>query len=145
YGLEDEKAGVVIQAGARAVLAQEVRNARGGHYAFTVTASGAGSSPDEWEKTFLANMTCRLVLFRFRDTGKDPRSVEELASAEFRPSFGKAGTFKVARFLGSTAPGANFSIGNGLGVAVVVEKKTAARLTVPGGEPRSAALRVHSV
>jgi len=34
-------------------------------------------------------MTCRLVLFRFQNINKDSRTVSELASAEFRPSFGK--------------------------------------------------------
>ena len=119
----DEKSDAVVEAGSRVLLAQEIRNARGGHYTFTVKATGVGSSIEEFEKSFLANMTCRLILFRFRDTKKDARTVEELASAEFRPSFGKTETFKVDRFLGSKVPGANFPIGNGLGVAVVVEKK----------------------
>jgi hypothetical protein len=144
YGLENEHAGSTIEAGTRAVLAQEVRNARGGHYTFTVKVTGEGS-PDEFDKTFLPHFTCRLVLFRLRDTNKDPREVEELAAAEFRPAHGKTETFQVDRFLGSTIPGANFPIGNGLGVAVVVERKTPGRLTMPGNEPHRAALRVHSV
>jgi hypothetical protein len=141
-GLADEKEGQVVEAGARAILAQEIRNARGGHYTFTVTAAGFGSSPDEWDKTFRAHMTCRLVLFRFKDTKKDPRDVTELASAEFRPSFGKTEAFEVSRFLASTVPGANFAIGNGLGVAVIVEKKTPGSLTTGG---HLAALRIQSV
>ena len=60
------------------------------------------------------------MLFRFRDATKDVRAVDELAAAEFRPSFGAPSAFRVERFLASTAPGANFAIGNGLGVAVVV-------------------------
>jgi hypothetical protein len=145
YGLEDASAGAVIQAGSRALLAQEIRNARGGHYIFTVTVAGVGSSRDEFEQSFLANVTCRLVLFRFRDTNKDARAAQELASAEFRPSFGKAEAFKVDKFLGSTVPGANFPIGNGLGVAVVVEKKTTGSLTLAKGESHRAALHVESV
>ena len=73
---------------------------------------------------FLARCTCRLVLFRYADTGKDPRRVQVLASAPFRPEFGdaaSAGTFSLERFLGSTQAQVNFAIGNGLGVAVVVE------------------------
>lgn len=145
YGLEDEKAGALLEAGARALLAQEIRNARGGHFTFTVKVAGVGSSRDEFEKSFLDNLTCRLVLFRFRDTKKDPRTAEELGSAEFRPSFGKTETFKVDKFLGSKIPGANFPIGNGLGVAVVVEKKTPGSLTLPKDEPHRAAIRVESV
>jgi hypothetical protein len=144
YGLE-EKSGPVIEAGARALLAQEIRNARGGHYTFAVKVAGIGSSRDEFEKSFLNNFTCRLVLFRFRDTNKDIRAAQELASAEFRPSFGKTETFEVDKFLGSAVPGANFPIGNGLGVAVVVEKRTAGALTLPKNEPHRAALRVDSV
>ncbi len=144
YGLEDVIAGAALDAGARAVLAQEVRSARGGHYTFTIRAAGVGSSRDEFEKTFLANFACRLVLFRFTDMNKDVRAVSELGSAEFRPSFGTTATFKVDKFLGSTVPGANFSIGNGLGVAVVIEKRTAGALALPKGA-RRAAVRVESV
>ena len=144
YGLEAEESGSVIEPGSRALLAQAIRNARGGHYTFSVKVTGVGSL-DEFEKTFLPNMTCRLILFRFRDTKKDPRNVDELASAEFRPSFEKRETFKVDRFLGSTVPGANFPIGNGLGVAVEIAKKSPGQLTRPRNEPHRAAVRIHSV
>src|SRR5262249_42545851 len=63
-GVGDEKAGPVREAGARAVLAQEIRNARGGYFTFAVTTAGVGSSRDEFEKTFLDHLACRLVLFR---------------------------------------------------------------------------------
>jgi hypothetical protein len=145
YGLGEAKSDGVIEAGARAVLAQEIRNARGGHYTFTVEASGEAASADEFDRGFLANFTCRLVLFRFRDSKKGPRDVNELASVEFRPAFGKPGNFRVDRFLGSRGGGANFAIGNGLGVAVVVEKKTPGRLRLPGAEPHRAALLIRSV
>ncbi|TXT36640.1 MAG: hypothetical protein FD138_913, partial [Planctomycetota bacterium] len=145
YGLEDDTTGSVIEQGSRALLAQEIRDARGGQYTLTINATGVGSSADEFDKTFLANMTCRLVLFRFQNINKDPRTVSELASAEFRPSFGKTEAFKVDRFLGSTTPGANFSIGSGLGVAITVEKKTPGPLTLPKNESHRAALRIESV
>jgi hypothetical protein len=139
YGLDDTP--TLIEPGSRCILAQEIRSARGGHYTFTVKISGEGSSAADFEKSFLANLTCRLVLFRFKDTNKDPRHVDELASGEFRPSFGKTETFKVDKFLGSTVPGANFAIGNGLGVAVVVERRTPGALTAS----HRLALRVHFV
>lgn len=145
YGLDDEKAGTVIEAGARALVAQEIRNARGGHHTFSVRAAGAGPSRDEFEKAFLDNFACRLVLFRFRDTKKDVRAAQELASAEFRPAFGTIETFKVEKFLGSTVPGANFAIGNGLGIAIVIEKKTAGALALSKDEPHRAAIRIESV
>ncbi len=145
YGSGDAKSGTTITAGARGVLVQEIRNARGGQYTFTVEASGEASSAEEFERGFLANFTCRLVLFRFRDPGKDPRNVDELAATEFRPAFGKPGTFRVDRFLGSRGGGVNFRIGNGLGVAVTVAKKTPGPLALPANERHHAAVRVRSV
>src|SRR5205085_19744 len=52
--------------------------------------------------------------------------------------------YRVERFLGSTQSNVNFPIGNGLGVAVVVEKTSAGTLTLTGG-PHRAFLRLHSV
>jgi hypothetical protein len=129
-GYGHDGSGTTLEPAARALLAQEIRNARGGRYVFRITAAGFGSSAEEFEKVFLANVRCRLVLFRFKNMNKDPREAGELASAEFRPSFGKTETFEVDRFLGSTVPGANFAIGNGLGVAVVLEKKTPGKTSV---------------
>ncbi len=137
-----------LESGARLLLAQEIRSARGGHYTFTVQASGGGVSADYFEQVFLANFTCRLLLFRFTDSSKDPRRVTVLASADFRPTFsdGKtAGTYVINRFLGSTQPGANFAIGNGLGVAIVVEKTSPETLILSGPGPHRAFVRIHSV
>jgi hypothetical protein len=145
YGMGDGKAGIRIEAGARCVLAQEIRNARGGQYAFTVEAAGEAISEDEFVSGFLANFACRLVLFRFRDTNKDPRAAVELAAMEFRPEYGKVGRFALERFLGSRGGGVNFSIGNGLGVAVVVEKKTPGPLSFSRDEPHHGAIRIRSV
>jgi hypothetical protein len=145
YGLGDGKTGVRIEAEARCVLAQEIRSARGGQYTFTVEARGEAGSEDEFINGFLANFSCRLTLFRFRDTNKDPREALELARTEFRPEFGKAGKFSLDRFLGSRGGGVNFPIGNGLGVAVVVEKKAPGQLRFPGNEPHQGAVRIQSV
>ena len=76
---------------------------------------------------------------------KDVRKVDELSSAEFRPSLGKTETFRVDKFLGSRVPGANFPIGNGLGVAIVVEKRTPGRLVVSKNDRKHAAIRIHEV
>ncbi len=109
-------------------------------------ASGGGNSAEFFERVFLANFTCRLILFRFADSRKDPTNVNILASADFRPTFGdgaSATPFTVDRFLGSTTPGANFPIGNGLGVAIVVEKNSPGALTVQRRD--TAFVRIHSV
>jgi hypothetical protein len=142
YGLGDRRAGVRIEAGTRSVLAQEIRNARGGQYTFTIEALGEASSEDEFVNGFLANFTCRLVLFRFRDPKKDPRTAVELAAKEFRPEYGKVDRFSLDRFLGSRGGGVNFAIGNGLGVAVVVEKKTPGQLSFPKNELHNGAIRI---
>jgi hypothetical protein len=142
-----------VAQGVRAVLAQEIRNARGGHFTFSVRATGGGTSRESFETLLAPNFTCRLVLFRFAEIGKDPRRIQELASVVFRPTFADDGAavepshrFNVAAFLGSTVPGANFAIGNGLGVAVVVEKSSGGELELPGGAAPSAAyIRIHDV
>src|SRR5262249_24048945 len=95
-----------------------------------------------------ANFTCRLVLFRFANMRKDPREAQVLASADFRPAFSDgtaSATYTVDRFLGSTVPGTNFPIGEGLGVAVVVEKTSSAPLPLAGRGPHRAFVRILSV
>jgi hypothetical protein len=145
YGVSDAKTGVRIEAGTRCVLAQEIRSARGGQYTFTVETRGEASSEDEFVNGFLANFTCRLILFRFRDPKKDPREALELAAREFQPEFGKAGRFSLDRFLGSRGGGVNFPIGQGLGVAVVIEKKTPGQLSFAQNETHHGAIRIQSV
>jgi hypothetical protein len=144
YGLGDVNAGVRIEPGTRCVLAQEIRNARGGQYTFTVEALGEASSEDEFANGWLANFVCRLVLIRFRDINKDPREAVELAAKEFQPEFGKAGRFSLDRFLGSRGGGVNFPIGNGLGVAVLVEKKTPGPLSYSKEGHHFGAIRLRS-
>src|SRR5262249_39132560 len=134
-----------ITQGARALLAQEIRSARGGHYTFTAQISGGGASQQDFERTF-AHLTCRLVLFRYTNINKDPAGATILASADFRPGFGDTPVaYEVNRFLGSTVPGANFAIGNGLGVAVTIEKTSPGTLTHSGSGPHRAFVRIHSV
>jgi hypothetical protein len=145
FGLGDGALAPAVTQGSRAILAQEIRNARGGHYTFTVQASAGGSSPEFFER-IITQFTCRLVLFRYANTRKNPNEATVLAAAEFRPTFGDTpATFEVNRFLGSTQPGANFPIGNGLGVAVVLEKTSPGALSLPGPGPLQAYLRIHSV
>ena len=133
---------LVIEQGSRAILAQEIRNARGGQYTFKVQASAVADSLDEFEQV-MTDFRFRLVLFRFQNMRKDPRAIEELASVDFRPVFGESSEFVLDRFLGSTTPGANFSIGCGLGVLIAMETTTP--LTLPTDQSRRLAVRVQSV
>jgi Protein of unknown function (DUF1501) len=137
-----EKAPVSSQ---KIILAQEIKSARGGHYTFTVHAGGGGSSAETFARWFQGPLVCKLVLFRFSNTNKSALEVEELEAAPFQPTFlqpsDQPGEFTLSRFLGSTTPGANFPIGNGLGVAVVVESKSPLA-TAPG---EFAYVQIHSV
>jgi hypothetical protein len=135
-----------IAAGARAILSQEIRAARGGEYTFTVKASGGGSTREQFDRDFRDSLVCRLVLFRFVDASKDPRKVQELASLTFRPEFGEGRSFTLRQYLGSTAGGMNFPIGQGLGVAIIVENATGAAIERTGERAlTTATLTIHDV
>jgi hypothetical protein len=133
-----------VAAGARAILAQEIRSARGGEYTLTAKVSGGGVTPGRFEEDSRGRLTCRLLLFRFADASKDPRKIQELASLTIRPDYGEARSFTLRQYLGSTAGGMNFAIGQGLGVAVVVENATGAPIEATPA-PSSAGLRIHEV
>lgn len=134
------EAGEEVAAGARAVLAQEIRNARGGNYTFTIKATAEAANADEFARLFAAHFECRLSLVRYRDVKKDPREANELAAVVFKPEFGKVRSFAVDQFLGSRGGGANFRIGNGLGVVLTVVRQTSEVLKCVG----RAGLRVRS-
>lgn len=134
---------LLLAQGSRALLAQEIRNARGGQYTFKVRAAGVAASAEEFEQIVAAHFRFRLVLFRFHNIQKDPRAVTELASADFHPGVGEAREFTLDRFLGSTTPGANFSIGSGLGVLITME--TTKPLPLSLKPARRLGLRVESV
>jgi hypothetical protein len=132
--------GATTSAGSRAILAQEIRSARGGEYEFIVMASGVGHSREQFEHEVLGGLSCRLVLYRFADASKNPMVVQELGTLPFRPEFGEARPFVLRRYLGSTQGNVNFPIGQGLGVAIVVEHSGGSPVTweakpgrVPGG------------
>jgi hypothetical protein len=143
FAADSKTDSMVVASGARALLSQEIRNARGGQYTLKVWASAVGASADEFERTVLSHARVRLVLFRFRNIHKDPRAVTELASVEFRPVVGESREFVLDRFLGSTTPGANFSIGSGLGVLIALEFTQP--LTLPAEQARRVAIRLESV
>ncbi len=124
-----------------AVLAQEIRNARGGNYTFSIEATGEADNADHFDREFASILECRLSLIRFQDSTKDPREAIELGSTVFQPKFGKKQTYTVDRFLGSRGGGNNFSIGNGLGVRLTIRKRSSGRLQTKG----RVGLRIHAV
>jgi hypothetical protein len=130
-----------VAAGAKAVLAQEIRNARGGNYTFTVETSGEAATAEDFATLFTAHFECTLSLIRYRDSKKDPREATDQGSVVFKPEFGKKQAFTIDRFLGSRGGGANFSIGNGLGVRLSVTKTSPGTLTCSS----LAGIRIHEV
>ena len=135
---------VSVPSGTKLILAQEIRSARGGHYTFSARISGGGTSASVFDQWFKEVFTCRLALMRYANLQKNPLEAAELASLRFQPGwsdFEHPQEFAVDRFLGSTTPGANFSIGNGLCVAIILE--TARSLTLSPTE--SAFLQIQDV
>ena len=65
YWLPHDKTMLRVDQGTRAVLAQEIRNARGGQFTFTVRAWGVAQSRSQFDDLFRQHFTARLVLFRF--------------------------------------------------------------------------------
>ncbi len=140
-----------LPAGSRALLAQEIRNARGGHYDLIVKASWSDSLNAGPARRLRDALRCRLLLFRYADMSKDPRRAEELASATFHPE-PTAGTpapireLGLSKFLGATVAGTNFTTGNGLGVAIsleIVEEIELPRWT--STQPLHPLLQIHGV
>ena len=138
-----------INRGQRIMLAQEIRNARAGQYCVNIRFCGLGSSRQDYENFFRRHFTCRLILFRYNDPSKDPRRGQQLATRTITPTFQEVNsveftTVRWDRSLDSPAPGQNFAIGLGLGVAVVVEKTSAGRLAVEARD-HSACLAIDSL
>jgi hypothetical protein len=121
---------------ASAVLAQEMRNPRAGTFRMRIRAAGVASSQKLYEDLLLGRFTFRMVMYRYSDIAKDPTRRNELGSLAFRPAFSNGGTeqFELIRRLDSTKPNENFSIGAGLGVAIVCEPASGAGIDVPPGK-----------
>jgi hypothetical protein len=139
-----------IQKGDTAILAQEMRNPRLGRFRLTVNACGHAPSVAEYESRFLKHFTCRLVIFRYRRQTKDPADREEFISLPFLPPFAEVTSprlaeFSVEKLLDSPGPGQNFPIGNGYGIAVIVEKTSDGALDMTGADSQFAWVRIGSV
>ncbi len=92
------------------------------------------SSREFFDKVFLQHFVCKLAFFRYTQAAKSPLQRTDWATVEFKPALGDGKTWQTAEltreFINKT-PGANFSYGLGLGVSVVVEKKTPGRWSCP--------------
>jgi hypothetical protein len=132
-------------------LAQELRNPRAGRFTFSAWVDGHAASSEDWD-AFLEQFRCRLVIFGYTSLSKDPTpgKIREFASASFRPRFSEssqsagANTIqtpsRVSARLRSQDDNAN-ELGNGVGVAIVVEPIT----NVSKFRPVEASLRIARV
>lgn len=121
--------GATIPAQAQAILAQQILDPQAGHFTAKAVVGGDGASRDALEQFFLKHFRCRLTLFRFNEASKSILKRTELASVEFTPAWLDAKqptwqTITLEKQLAPAALGANFSFGLGIGVALIVERKT---------------------
>ncbi len=142
YGLTGPCVVGTLKEGSSALLTQTLRNPRAGTYTITAYVCGGGVAADY--RAFLDQFRCRLVLFGYRDLSKDPTvGRREFDSVVFTPAFAdKPGGYQkvtLTRKLRSQDGGAS-EIEMGVGVAILVEKKTPGGFAVVAG--RRAFLRV---
>jgi hypothetical protein len=127
---------VQIPQGQQAILAQEIRNFRAGHYTLTFQVCG-GPSRQAFEDIFLKHFTCRLVFYRHTEATKNPLNRQDAASLVIKPEFGDGPdayqTVEMAQLFDSRIPNVNFRVGLGFGVALIVEKTSPGVLEIPAG------------
>lgn len=121
----DGSSEIIVPAGAQLLLAQEMRNPRLGTFTFAAHACVRAASEAAC-KQFLDRFRCRLVLYRYNDVEKNPLRRTEFISEPFVPPFAADDQpafewFELRKLLDSPGPGQNFPIGNGYGIAVLVE------------------------
>jgi hypothetical protein len=151
YGLPGATAQATrIQKGDSAILAQEMRNPRLGRFRLTVKACGHAPTAKDYENRFLQHFTCRLVIYRYQRSTKDPAEREEFVSLPFVPPFAElaqpqCAEFSVEKLLDSPAPGENFPIGNGYGIAVIVEKTSEGAIELANAGSQFAWVRIDGV
>jgi hypothetical protein len=140
---------VAIKQGDVALLAQEVRSPFAGTYTLRVRVRGEAPSEEEFGRWFQRHFACRLQMFEYTETAKNAANRKELAAIDVRPAFAASDdtfeTFELTKEFINASPGANFSFGIGMGIAVVVEKKSAGILELAPGTSPLARLRVADV
>lgn len=125
----------VVPANPNAVLAQQIRDPQSGRFIVKAKIYGAGTSSNSFQQLFATNFRCRLVLFQFSHPSKSASHRQELASVEFTPNYlephdeNSGQTITLEKRL-APAVGGNFSFGLGIGVAVIIERKTDEPLSV---------------
>ena len=123
------------QAAAVAIVAQQIRDPQAGRFTARAFVCGDGSSREDFDRLFANQFRCRLIFFRFNTPSKSARERAELASIEFVPTFRDGDSqnwqpIKLEAMLAPT-PGGNFTFGLGVGVALLVERKSEGPLVTP--------------
>lgn len=132
--------------GARAVLAQEIRNPRVGKVALQAELAVEASSRDLFRQAFLKHFACKLRIYRYTEDTKNPLLATSFAELTVVPPVVESGrpleyeTFTLEAVFDGPAPGQNFSVGKGLGVALALEKHAPGTWELPGGDERARVL-----
>ncbi len=140
---------VTIKQGKVAILAQEVRSPFAGTYTLRVRVRGEASSDEEFGKWFPKHFACRLEMFQYTEATKNASNRKALATLDVQPAFAADEdafeTFELTKEFLNPSPGANFSFGLGMGIAVIVEKKSEGTLDLAPGASPLARIRIADV
>ena len=140
---------VAIKQGDAALLAQEVRSPFAGTYTLRVRLRGEAASEKEFAAWFPKHFACRLEMFQYTEGTKNASNRKELAAMEVQPAFAANDeglvTFELTKEFLNPSPGANFSFGLGMGIAVIVEKKSEGPLELAPGTSPLARIRIADV
>jgi hypothetical protein len=147
-GFASGTAALKVPQGTLALLAQEVRSPFAGTFKVVIDVGARAASKEFFEKEFLDHFVCKLSLFQYTASAKSPLQRKELASIAFKPSLTDGKSWQpveLAKEFINKTPGANFSFGLGLGVAVTLEKSKRGVLELPAGQPRGAEVLIKRV
>jgi hypothetical protein len=142
-------AGLKLDKGSQAILAQEVRSPFAGTFTLKVQVAAQASDREWFESVFLKQFACKVALFQYTDPAKKATARQEHAATVFVPAWSDAAAPKfqpveLTKEFVNPSPGANFSFGRGLGVAVIVEKTAEGPLELPA-KPLTALVRIQHV
>jgi len=133
-----------IPKGALALLAQEVRSPFAGTYRLSVRLQGIGSDQATFE-SLAKHCSCKLSFFQYGDVSKKATNRRELASAtippRWTPASAQAEVFELSKEFINPTPGANFSFGPGLGIAITLEKTSDEAWELPAGKWAAVAVK----
>ncbi len=125
-----------------------MRSPFAGTFKVVIEVSARAVSQEFFEKVFLEHFVCKLAFFRFSSQAKTALARTEWTSVAFKPALSDGKTWQsveLSREFINKNPGGNFSFGLGLGVSIVVEKKTPGPLELPADRPHGAELLLRRV